>query len=73
VPVSAIAQEANSNKFNSFLATHQSKQQSGTSAADRSLGKRSTTDSESRSETRRDNPVYHVVDEARREHGNQAP
>ncbi len=46
---SAIAREANSNKSNSFLATHQSRRQNGTSAAGKSLRRRSTIGSKSRS------------------------
>lgn len=53
-------QEANSNKFNSCSVTRLCRRRNGISAAGRSSKKRSTTDSEIRSATPRDNPVYHV-------------
>src|ERR1019366_92304 len=56
----AMAREENSNKFSFFLATHQCKQRSSTSDAGRTSKMRLMIGLQSRSQTRSDNPVYHV-------------
>src|ERR1700721_2053842 len=62
---SATVQEANSNRFNSCSVTPQSKRRNGTLGADRSSKMRSTIGSKYHWQVGRDNPVYHVGDEAR--------